>query len=195
MVSRLGAVDQVMLSEKPNGALVRRMSSGRIWRPIGGAERAVHSVRWQRRQVTPIGVAPSAPTGPVLGVDQPAGVLGGAAQRDGALDPGLAEAAAARGHRAGDREEALAIRQLQPLGDDLARRAEHLVHATRAGSRRRGGRTGSPRRPAAWRRCRPRSTRMKKNGTRSWPGFCSVVRRWAVCSKLAPNWRASASTS
>ena len=33
------------------------MSSARICRPIGGAERAVHSVRWQSRQVTPIGVA------------------------------------------------------------------------------------------------------------------------------------------
>ncbi len=33
----------------------------RTWRPMGGADRAVHSVRWQSRQVTPMGVAASAP--------------------------------------------------------------------------------------------------------------------------------------
>jgi hypothetical protein len=45
------------LSMKPNGAAARPKSSGSTGRPMGGAERAVHSVRWQRLQLTPMGVA------------------------------------------------------------------------------------------------------------------------------------------
>ncbi len=45
--------------ENPKGAVVRRTSSGKIGRPMGGADLAVHSARWQRRQVMPMGVGAS----------------------------------------------------------------------------------------------------------------------------------------
>ena len=53
------------LSANPNGAVVRPKSSGNTGRPMGGADRAVHSVRWQRLQLTPMGVALSGPGAPL----------------------------------------------------------------------------------------------------------------------------------
>jgi hypothetical protein len=47
-------------AEKPNGTLDVLKSSGKISRPIGGADRAAHFGRWQTRQAIPIGVASSA---------------------------------------------------------------------------------------------------------------------------------------
>lgn len=54
-------------------------------------------------------------TGGRIGIGEPGDMLGGADQRDGALDPGQTMAAAARLDRARDRKEALPVGKFHPL--------------------------------------------------------------------------------
>ena len=64
----------------------------------------------------------------IAGINQFFRMFGCAADGNGALHTRRAERSAARGDRAGNREKALAIRQFQPLRDDLARRFEHTMN-------------------------------------------------------------------
>ena len=55
-------------------------------------------------------------------------MVGGAAERDSTVGLGRSPSTTARRHRARDREEALAVGQFEPLGDDLSGRLEHAMH-------------------------------------------------------------------
>ncbi len=103
----------------------------------------------------------------------------------GSLHPHGAERAAAGGDCTGDGKKSLPVRQLQPLRDDLARRLEHSMDRPQ----RAGASVFRERKPAPSSNLEilpAGSTRIRKNGTFSAPGRCSVVMRWAVCSKLVP---------
>jgi hypothetical protein len=124
--------------------------------------------------------------GLIAGINQFFGMFGCAADGNGTLHTRRAERAAPAVTVRAIEKKPLAIRQFQPLRDDLTRRFEHTMNRPQ-----RDGTAvfckGETRAIEQLRNISGRIDADQKERNLLEPGLCSVVMRCAVCSKLVPN--------